>query len=75
VLQYRHLAVIITMIVYFFTCHPEFCNFFAHCILSSHLRDVPCPYAQLREDLRNLLFEIPSYRCEDNIQVSATFLA
>lgn len=74
-LHYRHLAVFITMVVTFLTCHPEFCYFFAHCILSFHLRDVHCPYAQLREDLENLLFEIPSCRCEDNIKVSATLIA
>jgi len=75
VLQYRHLAVFITVIVTFLIFHPEFCHFFAHCILSFHLCDVPSPYAQLRKDLENLLFEKPSCRCEDNIKVSATLLA
>ena len=74
-LQYRHLAVFITVIVTFLIFHPEFCNVFAHCILSFHLRDAPCPYTQLREDMENLLFEITSCRWEDNIKVSAIFLA
>jgi hypothetical protein len=74
-MQYRHLAVIITVIVTFLICHPEFCSFFVHCVLSFLLLDVPCSYVQLREYLKNLLFEIPSCRCEDNIKVSVTFLA